>query len=68
MKMHQGQRGDTPLLVLHRQLTEYVGEQTDADKARFANDLLGTDVWHISELSIEQMSQLSMRIAEMQNS
>lgn len=62
MKLHNPQQGDTPLSIVHRLMTEDMGEQTPIDKARVANDLLGTNVDRIEDLSDAQLAELTAKI------
>jgi hypothetical protein len=62
MKLHNAQNGDTPLKIVHRQLTE-LGNGTMEEKAGVANQLLGTEVEKIEELDEGQLAKLSQEIA-----
>lgn len=55
-------QGDTPLKIVHRLMTEEMGEQTPIDKARVANQLLGTNVDVIEDLSDAQLAELTAKI------
>jgi hypothetical protein len=55
--------GDTPLLVVTRQLNE-LGNGTPGEKAQVANYLLYTKVEKIEDLDEEQLAKLSQKIAQ----
>jgi hypothetical protein len=65
MKLHNAQNGDTPLKIVHRLMTEDMGEQTPIDKARVANQLLSQrnkeykPVDRIEDLSDAQLAELT---------
>lgn len=66
MKLHNAQNGDTPLKIVHRLMTEDMGEQTPIDKARVANSLLShkdyKPVDRIEDLSDGQLAELTKLI------
>lgn len=64
MRLHIAQQGDTPLKIVHRLLAEDMGEQTPIDKARVANQLLGTKVDVIEDLSDAELTELAYKIAK----
>jgi hypothetical protein len=65
MKLHNAQNGDTPLKIVHRLMTEDMGEQTPIDKARVANEYLSKADKHykpvdrIEDLSDGQLAELT---------
>jgi hypothetical protein len=62
MKLHNAQNGDTPLKIVHRLMTEDMGEQTPIDKARVANQLLKTNVEKIEDLSDAELAELTGKL------
>ena len=69
LRIKGAQNGDTPLTIVHRLMTEEMGEQTPIDKARVANDLLSqgnrsyVPVDTIEDLSEEQLALLAELIS-----
>lgn len=65
LRINNAQQGDTPLTIVHRLMTEDMGEQTPIDKARVANQLLSQKnkeykpVDRIEDLSDAQLAELT---------
>jgi len=58
LRIGSAQQGDTPLMIAHRLLTEDCGYNTPRDKAVVANQLLGTNVDKIEDLSDAELASL----------
>jgi hypothetical protein len=63
LRIKNAKNGDTPLTIVHRQLTEF-GNGAPEDKAHVANSVLGTKVEKIEDLDEEQLAELSQKIAQ----
>jgi hypothetical protein len=59
VKIKRGYGGDTPLSITHRVLNDHCGYNDPDEKAKVANQILGTSVRRIEDLSDNQLAKLS---------